>query len=71
MDPPPAEHADQADGGHQVIFNHVLLGLKRIEGLLPDDLGKPKLRLVCRAMRQMVDSHVTGMKTSLNSMAAD
>ncbi|KAG1674830.1 hypothetical protein FOA52_015217 [Chlamydomonas sp. UWO 241] len=72
MDPPPAEHAVQADPVHQVLFNQdlfhqVLLALKRTEDFMSDDRGKPKLRLLCWATRQMVDSHVKGMRTSLDS----
>jgi hypothetical protein len=70
MDPPPAEHAGQADAAHEVIFNQdlfhqVLLALERIEGF--HNPGKSKLRLLCRATRQMVDSHVKGMNTFVDS----
>jgi hypothetical protein len=68
MDPPPAE---QADAVHQVIFNQdlfhqLLLAIGR-ESLVSDDPSKPKLRLLCHATRQMVDSHTKGMDTFLLS----
>jgi hypothetical protein len=68
MDPPPAE---QADAVHQVIFDqdlfHQVWLAIGFEWTMDDDRTKPKLRLLCRATRQMVDSRVLEMSTFLTS----